>query len=330
MATQDIGVQPTNIADTSRRLSAGLWKDCPFEHFRGRPGEGVFIFEDFERMPYSLTTNAESNFGLWDAWIGTTGSIGDGLEEGGAAKFDNSGANKACTLSSRAGSFRFVGASTAYNLNPGRMWMEFRIAVASIAASQHGVFIGFADSTGSAISSSDITIVAANAVSLTTTKNLFGLFKTATDASPTGLLTADWSAVYQPAAGTAVYPVGLRQLMTTVASAPMVAYAASTDKGHGTGFVKIGMLYDPSGSPPFQQAPATCPAGQTAGNLYRPVMKFFVNGVPAPAFLHAGILQAAAFPLTSVYSPVICYQNLAAATAPVYIDWVAFAQEASF
>lgn len=326
----EIPIGVTNAADTSRKLSAGVWGDCPFTTMRARPGEGVFIFDDFERLPFSLTTNAESCFGQWDAWIGTTGSIGDGIEEGGAAKFDNSGANKACTLSTRTGSFRFVGATTAYNLNPGRMWMEFRIAVGSIAASQHGVFIGFADHTGSAISSSDTTIVAANAVSLTTTKNLFGVFKTATDASPTGLLTADWSAVYQPAAGTAVYPTGLKTLMTTVSSAVMAAYAASTDKGHGTGYVKIGMTYDPTGNTKYRAAPATCPSGQTAGLLYKPVIQFYVNGVPAPAFLDKGILQAATFPLTSVYSPVICYQNLVGSTAPVYIDWVAFGQEASF
>ena len=136
--------------------------------------------------------------------------------------------------------------------------------------------------------------------------------------------------VYQPAAGTAVYPTGLTTLVNDVTAANMKAYAASTDKGQGTNFVKIGMVYDPTPSKPALAAPSSPPSGQTAGTLYKPTIQFYVNGQLHPKFLNPGILQAATFPLTSVYSPVINYMNEAGATAPVYLDWVRFAQLASF
>lgn len=321
----DIPIGVTNAQDTTRAPSPAVWKDISWSKMIADPARhGIAIFDDFDRLPYSLTTNAESNFGQWDAWIGSSQTIGDGIEEGGVAKLDGGSANKSTTLSTRTGCFRFVGASTGYTLVGKKFAMEFRIALGSVSASQQGVFIGVADHTSSAISSSDTTIQASGGNTLTTTKNIFGFFNRTT----TG--PADWSVVYQPAAGTAVYPTGLTTLVNTVTGSNMSAYAASTDKGKGTGFVKIGMRFDPTGSAQFTAAPATCPSGQTAGTVYRPTVTFYVNGVQAPAFLHPGILQAATFPLTSVYSPVINYMNIAGGAAPIYLDWVRFGQGASF
>jgi len=323
--------------DTSRGPSQGVWFDCPIEDFQQGLGGGIgtsgyLVEDDFcpaGQMAINQVSNAfgVASFGKWAAWFGSaTLTILDAIEEGGVLKINSSStdANKSIILTSISSMFRFLGASTAFNYTGGKFWMEARIALGSIAASQQGVFIGLADNTSSQINSSDTTVIASGGNTLTTTKNLFGFFNRTTT-SP-----ADWSVVYQPAGGTAVYPTGLTTIFNDVTGANQVAYAASTEKGKGTNFVKLGMVWDPSPGNPSIAAPATPPAGQTAGTIYKPLLKFFVNGQQHPKFLNPGIAQATTFPLNSVYSPVIQYMNIASASAPVYLDWVRFAQLGSF
>lgn len=331
MGVRTLGYIP-NGPDTSRGPSAAIWGRFDVEDFiqdfgGNMGGSGILFEDDFTKLPYSLTTGAESNFGQWDAWIGSSQTLFDAKEEGGVVKMDGASANKATTLSSRASSFRMVGASSNYNLVGGKFAMEFRIALGSIAASQQGVFIGIGGvPSTTAISTSDTTVQASGGNTLMTTFNLFGFFNRTTT-SP-----ADWSVVYQPPSpGTAVYPNGLTTLVNTVTGANQVAYAASTDVGKGTGFVKIGMVFDPTPSCPQLYAPATCPANQTAGSLYKATVQFFVNGVPAPAFLNSTKdLQVSTFPTNCVWTPVINYMNIAGSTAPIYLDWVRYGQVASF
>lgn len=336
-AVNEIPIGVTNAQDTSRQRSPNLWGPDSWSKITTSPAFGSFIGDDFSPVATpSNVTPAIGVLGQWAMWGAAGTTITDGVEEGGVVKINGTTANKSFILTSNAGTFRMVGqntfGTTAYPLVGRRFWMEMRIALGSVAASQQGVFFGLADNTGSQINSSDTTIFASGGNTLTTTKNIIGLVNRTT----TG--PADWSVVYQPAAGTAVYPTGLTTLVNTVTGANMVAYAAgstsataaSTGLGQGTNFVKIGMLYNPASTVPLLQAPTTCPSGQTAGTKYRPTIKFFVNGVPAPAFLNPTILQAATFPTNCVYSPVFNYMNIAGGTAPVYLDWIYMAQEASF
>ncbi len=327
MALNDLLIAKSaiGVADTSREPSAQLWMDCPWNSLVARPASGVTLWEDFTVLPSIATSGAVGTAGQWSAWYGaTTLTIADQPEEGGVIKIDTSttDANKSVILTTKTSSFRFMGASTAYKFNGGRFWMEFRIALGSVAASQQGVFIGVADHTGGQINASDTTIIASGGNTLTTTKNVLGFFNRTTTCP------SDFSLVYQPAAGTAVYPTGLTTPALTTGGAAMTAYAASTDKGQGTGFIKIGMRYNKNG--PVRVAPSTCPSGQTAGTKYQATLEVFVNGIRAAAFLNPGIMQAATFPLTSAYAPVIQYMNVASGTAPIYLDWVRYAQEASF
>ncbi len=316
--------------DTGRGPSNSIWADCPIADLIQGFGDGIgtsgyLVQDDFCPVATpSNTTPAIGTLGQWACWFASGMTLTDGVEEGGVAKFDGTTTNKSSILTSNAGMFRFIGGSTAFNYTGGKFWMEFRIALGSVAASQQGVFIGLADNTSSQINSSDTTIIASGGNTLTTTKNLLGFFNRTTT-SP-----ADWSVVYQPAAGTAVYPTGLTTIVNDVTGKNEVAYAASTDKGQGTGFVKIGMVFDPTGDKPAIAAPATPPAGQTAGTLYRPLIQFYVNGQLHPKFLSPGILQATTFPVNTVFCPVINYFNVAGATAPIYLDWCRFAQLASF
>lgn len=324
MTVMNIPIGATNAADTSRRPSPNLWSDCPWADIISDPTYGSYVWDDFCPVATPSSAAAIGTLGQWAAWLASGQTVTDGIEEGGVAKFDGGTANKSTILTSNAGAFRFVGPSTGFSMTGGQFWMEARVAFGSIAASQQGVFIGLADHTSSQINSSDTTIIASGGNTLTATKNVFGFFNRTTT-GPT-----EWSAVYQPAGGTAVYPTGLTTLCTTATGSACTAYAASTIKGQGTGFTKIGMRIDLSVQVPFLMAPATCPSGQTAGVGYRPSVKFFVNGLQLPAFLHPGILQATTFPVNAVFSPVINYMNIAGGTAPIYVDWIRFAQIASF
>lgn len=327
MAVLTAGYDANTVTNTSRGPSASIWEDCPVMLIKEQSMEGsggTYIWEDFDLAPEPSAGAAIASYGRFSSWGAAGTTITDAVEEGGVAKINGTTANKSFILSSNAGAFRFLGGSTGYAYTGGKFWMEFRIALGSIAASQQGVFVGLADNTSSQINSSDTTIIASGGNTLTTTKNLFGFFNRAT----TG--PADFSFVYQPAAGTAVYPTGLTALVNNVTGANIAAYAASTDKGQGTGFVKIGMLYDPTPSNGSVLAPSSPPSGQTAGTLYKPLFRFYVNGLLHAKFINPGIAQAAAFPTNAVFSPVFNYMNIAGGTAPVYLDWLRFAQLPSF
>lgn len=316
--------------DTGRGPSQSIWEDCPLEDFIQSFGGGIgtagqLLQDDFCPVATpSNTTPAIGTLGQWACWFASGMTLTDGVEEGGVPKFDGTTANKSSILTSNAGMFRFIGGSTGFAYTGGKFWMEFRIALGSVAASQQGVFVGLADNTSSQINSSDTTIMASGGNTLTTTKNIFGFFNRTTT-SP-----ADWSVVYQPAAGTAVFPTGLTTLVNDVTGVNEVAYAASTDKGQGTGFVKIGMTYNPTNAIPSIPAPSSPPSGQTAGTLYKPAFQFYVNGKLHPKFLAPVNIQATTWPVNTVFSPVFNYMNIAGATAPVYLDWIRMAQLASF
>lgn len=320
---------PQLSQDTTRGPSQALWYDFVGEDGLQDRGGGISramqeIWDDFSPCPTPASAAAAiTTYGMWAAWAASGSTFLDAAEEGGVVKINGTTANKSAILTSNAGSFRFIGASTGYDIFPGKFWMEMRIALGSVAASQQGVFFGLADCTGGQINASDTTIIASGANTLTTTKNIIGLFNRTTSGP------ADFSVVYQPAAGTAVYPTGLTTLVNSVTGANMKAYAAgATDAGQGTNFVKIGMKWDRT--IPAINAPTTCPATQTAGNLYQPALTFYVNGQRVSAFIDIGTMQATTFPTNAVFSPVFNYMNEAGSSAPVYLDWMRFGYAGNF
>lgn len=320
-------------AELGRAPSSSVWYDCPVNDLRQSfPGQdgigqgGVVIGDDFcPAGSYAVSALGIGTLGPWAMWQGTSNSVAlaDGVEEGGVISM--LGATTADTqfmLSSIASMFRFVGPTAAYTLSGGKFWMEARIALGSIAASQQGVFFGLCDHTSSQITSATKTIITTGENTLATTKNLIGFFNRTTTCPN------DFSVVYQPAGGTAVYPTGLTTCVTTATGAAMSAYAASSPKGQGTGFVKLGMRYDPT--PQNTAIPCTSATQlQTAGQLYRPYFTFYVNGLKLPTFLTNVDCQVSTFPNNCTYAPAFVYGYLAGST-PVYLDWLYFAQMSSF
>lgn len=327
------------VQDTGREPSGAIWGKTGInvDELIQCPGRGIHIWDDFAPIATPSAAAAIGTLGQWANWSAATFTVADAVEEGGVASLLGTAANTSFILTSNAGAFRFNGGSTAFNLTGGKFAMEMRIGLASISASLQGIFFGLADNTSTQINSGNTTVIASGGNTLTTLKNVLGVFNRTT----TG--PADFSAVYQPAGGTAVYPTGLTTLVNTVngnapttiggtaTAANIAAYAASTDKGKGTGFVKIGMVFDPGPGNPAVVCPATPPTGQTAGTLYQPTLTFWVNGVPCPHFLNrTAIMNATTFPTNCVFSPVFQYMTIGGTGSAVYLDWIRFAQFGSF
>jgi hypothetical protein len=56
--------------------------------------------------------------------------------------------------------------------------------------------------------------------------------------------------------------------------------------------------------------------------LFKPLIRFYVNGLVLPAFLDTTNLAATTFPTGCCFAPVINYMNVAGGTAPNYVDWI--------
>lgn len=316
--------------DTSRGYSMGIWGDCPIEDFKQNgPGGigtvGCFVEDDFN-LCGQPTLNAASSFGQWACFADTGSTFLDANEEGGVIGLTNGTAAKAILLASNAASFKLVTAATGRALGQ-KLWFEVRVALGSISGATQGCFIGLADHTSSQITSANNTILATTANTFTGTKGLIGF--TVFESAPT-----DWSFQYQAAGGSTVSPTGLTTLVTTVTGTAPAAYAAVTN-GNGTGFVKLGFVFDPSASIPAIPVVTATGDGtvtQTVGTVLKPTLQLFVNGQLCGTFLDSSVIQTSRFPSKRM-SPVICFMDASGGgggAAGIYLDWIRVAQLASF
>ncbi len=327
MAVKTNRYRNRTVQDTSRGPSNAIWGDCPIIALReglGGGGEDTFGFlieDDFVATGTPGSTAAITSMGQWAAWCAASTTVTDAAQEGGVFVVTNSGtASKSLTLASNAGAFRMVGASTNFK-HYGKLWFECRVALGvSVAASQQAVFVGLADNTGSQINSSDVTVIASGGGTIGTVKNAIGFInRTATN-------PADFGFAFCPAGGSVVHPTNLQTLVTTVAGAVLAPWAVGTD-GVGTGYVKLGFVWDPTADNPA--IPITsASSGQTAGAVKVPLIQVFVNGQLAPAFLTSTNTDITTFPVNAVFSPVISVMNIqtGGSATNAYIDWIRVAQ----
>lgn len=294
--------------NTQRGPSPSIWGDCPVLDFLEDPSKGMYFFDDF-LMAGNMGPNTAAITGSLGAWtcyadIGAAAIQADGQLEGGVLVLGSDGDNEGVTLSSTAGAFRITTTSTLA-LNQ-KLWFEARIARSTITATKIDAFVGLCDhttSSGLAVGSIPITTTIDT---LSTTPNLLGFFSK-------GSVGSEWSAAYNLAGGTVVLPTNLTTLMATVAGAALTAAQ----------FVKLGMVFDPNAQPVLISSAST---GQTAGLTFRPLIKFFVNGVPAAAFLTSTNVQGTAFP-TGFMGPCIQVMNDAGSSpGTISIDWIRVAQ----
>lgn len=327
MAVKTVQYVNNQSQDTSRGPSQGIWGDCPIEDpiqgFGG--GIGTFGFkteDDFTIAGNLAQTNAIGNFGQWGSWIDTNGVLGtDPMEEGGVILLSDGGnASVGMNIGSNAAAYQIITGATAFPLK-GKLWFECRVAVGSITTGKRDAFIGLMDNTAAPVQADNV-FAKATSNALVTTNGCLGFhFRSTTNPTDVGL-------AFNVAGGTVQYPTNLQTLSLTVAGAALTAYAAVSN-GNGTGFIKLGFVFDPTADNPAQII-SSASSGQTAGNVAKPLLKVFVNGQIAPAFLTSTNVQAATFPANKM-APVIGYMSRSGTSAGgLYVDWIRVCQLGSF
>lgn len=305
-------------ANTDRGPSRSIWGDCPVNLFHEQPAEGMYVWDDFDVMGTGSASGAAlaGSAGRWATYMYQGGQINDAQKEGGVIKLSSDGDNEGVTLLSQAGAFRFVTTSTLA-LN-GKMWFECRIAKSSVASAHLSAFVGLMAPTLSSglpaaaqpLTTTDDTVMTAG--------DSFGFNLAGTTSTRGGPTEVGVS--FCLASGTINYPTNLTALM---AATGQTVLAADT-------YVKLGWIFDPFA---YTKAVSSATARQTAGWLRRPLVRFFVNGLEAPAFLSAEDVQNAtagqAFP-TAFMCPVISMMNMASQSSDyLAVDWIRVAQLAN-
>ncbi len=308
--TIEVGTSLTS-PDTSRQPSSNLWGQ-----FRDYDST-LNRFEDDFIMTGNLNMSSAvaGSIGRWSAYGSAGATISDAQLEGGVVGLTSDTADEFCTLLSSTGSFRMVTTSTLA-LNK-KLAFEARVARSSIVSAKGEFFVGLMAPTLVSGLPATAQPITATDDTLMTAGDLFGFHcdqTTAVRGGPTEVAVA-----FCLASGTVNYPTNLTTLM---ASTGNTVLAANT-------YVKLGFIFDPNG--PMRRI-TSATARQTAGQVKRALIRFFVNGIETPAFLTADDVANAtatqAFP-TAFMAPVFAHANGASTFTVSYIDWLKVAQSAT-
>lgn len=306
-----VGTSAT-VADTSRGPSNNLWG--AFLDYEATDNK---VFDDFTRVGNATMSSAYAgSIGAWSTYGYAGAQINDAGIEGGGITLSSDGDNEGLALLSSSSSFRFVTTSTLA-LNK-KMAFECRVARSTITTAKSEFFVGLMAPTLSSGLPAAAQPITTTDDTLMTAGDFFGFHcvgATATRGGPTEVGVA-----FELASGTVNYPTNLTTLM---------ASTGNTVLAGGT-YVKLGWLFDPNG--PYKRI-TSATARQTAGQVVRALVRFFVNGLEAPTFLSsADVANAAAtqaFP-TAFMAPVIAHMNQTGSTpGTTSIDWIRVAQAAT-
>jgi hypothetical protein len=304
------------VPDTSRGPSNNLWG--PFGNFEGCDNK---VWNDFQQTgnPGTTASAVAASIGNLTAYAYAGATISDLQLEGGVIGLTSDTADEGISLLSSTGSFRMVTTSTLA-LN-GRLAFEARVARSSVVSAKGEFFVGLMAPTlasGLPAAAQPITVTDDT---LMTAGDFFGFHcnqTTGVRGGPTEVAVA-----FELASGTINYPTNMTTLMASSGNSVLVAQSGQT------GFVKLGFLFDRNG--PMRRVTAAT-ARQTAGQIVRAVVRFFVNGLELPAFLSSADVANAtatqAFP-TAFMCPVFAHMNGASTFTVSSIDWWKCAQEAT-
>ncbi len=311
MSVKTIEYKGNGVVNTDRGPSRVIWGDCPVPHYLEDPFKGMYFFDDFI-MAGNMGPNSAAVTGSMGQWtvygdIGAAAIQADGQAEGGVITLGSNDDNEGVTLSSSAGSFRITTTSTLA-LN-GKLWFEARLARSTVTATKIDAFVGLCDHTLSSGLAAAAIPITTTIDTLSTTPNLIGFFSK-------GSVANEWSFAYNLAGGTVVLPTNLTTLMNTITGAVLTANQ----------FVKLGFLFDPFA---YTKRISSASTGQTAGDLVKPLIRIFVNGLEAAAFLSPVNVQGTAFP-TGFMGPCLAVMNDAGSSpGNILVDWIRVAQEAN-
>lgn len=308
-----------NLAASTRRgPSPAIWGDCPVADLMEDHGLGMFFRDDFTVAGNAAMSSAfTGSIGQWQAYGAAGAVLADGAAEGGILTMGSNDDQEGVTLWSSTGSFRLVTTSTLA-LN-GKLWFEARVARSTIADDKGDFFVGLCTpSLSSGLPAAAIPISTTDAT-MSTTPSFLG-FHSVDKASVTYGSPDDWSLVFNLASGTVNAVTGLTTVVNTARSSAIAAAE----------FVKLGFIFDPFAYP---KAISSATARQTAGQVVKPLLRVFVNGIELATFLSSADIQNAtagqAFP-TSFMAPCLAVMNTTGSSPPTMsTDWIQVAQLAN-
>lgn len=311
-AVNGVALALNTSTNTYRDPSGAIWSTCPEAELRSQGG--VLFYDDFVMTGnLNMTSAVAGSIGQWSTYGYAGAQVNDGAKEGGVAVLSSDGDQEGIALLSSTGSVRIVTTSTLA-LNP-KLWFEARVARSTITQTKSEFFVGLMAPTLSSGLPAAAQPITTTDDTLMTAGDFFGFHCCSTDATRGG--PTEVAVAFCLASGTVNYPTNLTTLM---------ASTGNTVLAGGT-FVKLGFIYDPNA---LYTRITSATARQTAGNTSRKLIRFFVNGVEAPAFLSsddvANATAGQAFP-TKFMSPVIAHMNTTGSTpGTTSIDWIKLAQ----
>ncbi len=292
--------------DTSRGPSPSLWYPAGSPpgwtaNIIENPQMGMRFFDDFQVTGFDPGAGAAAalsgNLGQWSVYIGSTAQIRDGSTYGGVLQFVpgsiavSSGASTpTAALTTMVNAFQFAANSSGNSALNGRLAFECRIALTSVTDVKRAAFFGLSDG-GPSATNPFLIVSAGSSNELASSRNLIGFY------FPSSGLGGDCRFVFQKASTAAVFPTNLASLVSTVTGSSIVA---------GT-FYKLGFVFD-------QLAPSaaisSASTGQTAGAIAKQMLRIYVNGRQAAAFLtQTENILTASFPVGAM-GPLAAFANV--------------------
>lgn len=319
MGLNTVEYKGNGAVNTDRGPSRVIWADCPWDDIRENPALGMAFFDDFLMSGSAGSASAAAlaaSQGQWATAQSQGALFSDGAAEGGVITFGSDGDQEGVTLISMAGAFRMVTTSTLA-LNK-KLWFEARVARSSITDDKGDFFVGLCTPSLSSNLPTLVPISTTDAT-LSTTPSFFG-FHSVDKSGVTYGSADDWSVVFNLASGTVNSVTNLTTLATTVLGAALTAGQ----------FVKLGFIFDPDAYP---KRISSATARQTAGTIRKPLIRIFINGLEAAAFLSsddvANATAGQAFP-TAFMAPCIAVMNTTSSSPPTMsADWIRVAQLAN-
>lgn len=313
MSANSIYPAQNTAADTNRGPSQALWfgNKCPWLDLLENPQKGTTFWDDFiggGNIPTAAGgAIAQGLSDKWSAYAYQGATFTDGAGEGGVLTVGSDGDNEGVALGPTSGAYRLVTTSTLA-LNK-KLWFECRISPSTVTATKIDVFAGlFSGFLTSGLPTAAVPITATD--DTLADKNLIGFHIRGT-ASPTEVCF-----VYKLLGTTIVYPTNLQTLMASTGQSVLTAGA----------WVKLGFLFDPDAATRQVTSAST---GQTAGQMKKPLIRVFVNGLEPAAFLTSDNLGGGAFP-TGFMGPGMAVMNQAGSSpGTLSIDWCRVAQLAN-
>lgn len=302
MALKSVLYNANTVANTERGPSEAIWgapgsPNAWVEDFLQDPRLGMHFFDDFLVTgdgPGAATAYTGS-LGQWSLYQGSnSGTLQDGKIIGGGLQWLPSSGTVAggastptVAISSLTGAYQIITNSSGASALQGRLAFEARVMLTSITSGQRDAFVGLSDAAPGA--TNPFTVVSAGSSNLlTSTQNLIGFYNADSGRGQ------DWAFVYQLASTAPVFASNLNSLVSRVTG---TAIAAGT-------FYKLGFVYDPNAA---VLVIGTASDGQTVANLAKGMLKVYVNGQAAAAFLtQTQNILTASFP-TGIMGPIAAF-----------------------